>query len=112
MGHKHSDKTKKKIGKKSEGRFCSKETREKMSKAHKDKKHSKLHCLHLSISGKGTGNKNTSAKSCLINGIQYETITDAAKKLKKSKYLIRKLLQEASKSICRLNMDAKTESDI
>ena len=129
MGHKHSDKTKKKIGKKSEGRFCSKETREKMSKAHKDKKHSKLHCLHLSISGKGrkfskkhckklseaaskrTGNKNASAKSCLINGIQYETITDAAKKIKKSKYLIRKLLQESSKSICRLHMDAKTEKN-
>lgn len=115
MGHKLSDETKKKIGKKSKCRFVSKKTREKISKAHKDRNHSELHCLHLSISGKGrkfskehckklseaakkrTGSKNAFAKPCLINNIQYETITDASRKLKKSRYLIRKIIFQ---SIC------------
>lgn len=91
FGKKHSKETKKKISEKAKNRKLSIETKTKLSKIFKNRKFSKEHLEKLKIAGKGnknglgnkamTGKIPHNVKKCLIDGIEYISVTQAYKSL-------------------------------
>ena len=83
FGKKHSDETKRKLSEKAKGRILSNEQKTKISNSLKNRVFSKKHLEKLSEANKG--GKNRAAKKCVVNEIQYDCATDAAKILGLSK---------------------------
>ena len=96
-----SEETKKKIGLANSGKSPSKDVRNKMSKAHEGKKFTKKHKKNISKSAKIRsekinyfGKNNPNAKAIVIDGIKYNTKTEAQLKLNLSYREIERYLVE------------------